>query len=112
MNRILAGTLLTFALGGTVSAANAATSTPPIPQRTAYSHTISTPVGFSSQCRTLGAQWNSVAPSHASNRHFSTAKADAARGERDCKSTNTAMIRKGAGQYETALKLIGVRPTI
>ena len=112
MKRILAGTLLTFTLVGSAAVANAAATTTPLtPQQAAYSHTSSTPDGFNSECRTLGAQWNSVATSHASNRHFRTAKADAARGERDCKSTNTAMLRKGVGQYKTALKLIGVRPT-
>ena len=111
MNRILAGTLLTFALVGSAAVANAAPITRAA-QPTAAKHVSSAQVDYTAQCKTLGEQWATALPTNTSHLKFATAKADAAKGERNCKSTNVAMRKKGAGQYETALKLIGVTPAL
>ena len=111
MNRILASSLLAFAIAGSAGAANAATTTLSA-QPVSTANTSSTAVNYAAQCRTLGKQWASASAANSSNKHFAAAKADAAKGMKLCKSTKTASRQKGAGQYAAALKLIGVSPTI
>lgn len=111
MNRILAGTLLTFALLGSAGAANAATATPSA-KPAAKTQIASAQVNFAAECKALGEQWASASVANASHLHFAQAKADATRAERNCKSTNIAMHKKAAGQYETALKLLDISPIL
>jgi len=95
MNRILAGTALAVALMGSASAyaANATT------------------MDYAARCTSLAEQWKTAESANADHASLGKAKADAAKAEKLCKSKKTAQQKKGASDYETALKLLGVTPT-
>ena len=102
MNRILAGTALAVALFGS-AAAFAATTTP-----------ASTPaapaVDYAARCTALADQFKTAEAANATNKKLGKAKADAAKGEKLCKSTKAADEKKGVADYVAALKLLGVTP--
>ena len=110
MNRIVTGTLLMLAIASTAAVASAAT-TIPLVQSASIAKASSAPVDYRAQCQTLGKQWASASLTNGTNKNFAAAKADAAKGEKLCKSARVSLHRKGAVQYEAALKLIGVVPT-
>lgn len=69
-----------------------------------------TPVNYIERCNSLESQWKTALDSHETSRHLGKAKADAARGERFCKSHKISQQRRGVSDYRAALKLLGVRP--
>lgn len=111
MNRIFSGTLIAIALAGSAAAATvtpAATTTPAtVPVKVA-----SVQVNYGAECKTLHEQWDTASASNATNAKFVQAKAGATKAGRNCASTKTSLQRKGAGQFQSALKLIGVTPSI
>ena len=109
MNRILAGTALAVALLGS-TLAYAANSTPI--KTTPVAATSSTPaVDYAARCTSLADQWKTAESSNASNASLGKAKADATKAAKECKSKKTADEKKGVGNYEAALKLLGVTPS-
>lgn len=95
MKRILAGAALAVALMGSASA-----------------YAASTPaMDYAARCTSLAGQWKTAETGNAANASLGKAKADAAKGEKLCKSKKSAEQKKGAADYETALKLLGVTPT-
>lgn len=98
MNRILAGAAMAAAL--LASPAFAATTTP----------AKATPVDYSARCTTLADQWKTAETANAANASLGKAKADAVKGEKMCKSKKASDKKKGAADYESALKLLGVTP--
>ena len=101
MNRILAGTALAVALFGS-AAAFAATTTP--------ASTPAPAVDYAARCTALADQFKTAEASNATNKKLGKAKADAAKGEKLCKSTKATDEKKGVADYEAALKLLGVTP--
>ena len=69
-----------------------------------------TSVNYVERCNSLATQWQSAVDSHGMNRHLGKAKADAARGERLCKSSKISQQRRGVADYRAALKILRVRP--
>lgn len=113
MNCTLAGIFLTIAFVGSAAAASAAPEpATPSPQLVATTQIASAPVNYTAECKALGLQWSGAMATHASDTQFAKAKAGAVRGERNCTSTNVAKHKKGAGQYEAALKLLGITPAV
>ena len=108
MNRFMIGSFLTLAL---VGSASAATSTP-MPASTPTIKTASVAVTPVAECKTLKDQWNTAATTNSSNTSFGKAKTLAGKAEKNCSSPKATLERKGAVQYHSALKLIGVTPSI
>ena len=102
MNRILAGTALAVALFGS-AAAFAATTPAPAP-------TPAPAVDYAARCTALAQQFKTAETANATNTKLGKAKADAAKGEKLCKSTKATDEKKGVSDYEAALKLLGVTP--
>jgi opacity protein-like surface antigen len=95
MNRILAGAALAAALMGSAAA-----------------HAANTPsVDYAARCTSLADQWKTAETANATHASLGKAKADAAKGEKLCKSKKSADEKKGSSDYEQALKLLGVTPT-
>ncbi len=111
MNRFFSGSVVAIALAGSAAAATAppaATMAPAaVPVKVA-----STQVNYGAECKTLHEQWNTASTSNSTNAKFAQAKTGATKAEHNCASTKTSLQRKGAGQYQSALKLIGVTPTL
>lgn len=63
------------------------------------------------RCTSLADQWKTAEGANATNASLGKAKADAAKGEKMCKSKKTSDKKKGAADYEAALKLLGVTPS-
>lgn len=128
MNRILLGTLVSVALVGAAVAANApattssakpAPSTSTAATTTPAATTAATPTAtpapapdYAAQCKSLADEWKTAAEANATNKKFAQAKSNATKAERNCKSTKTSLLKKGSGQYQSALKLLGVTPTL
>lgn len=100
MTRILTGAAVA-ALMIASSAAFAATSTPAVTKA----------VDYAARCKSLGEQWKTAETANATNAHLGAAKSDADKGAKLCGSTKSADHKKGAADYEAALKLLGVTPT-
>lgn len=101
MNRIMKGTLLTVALVGFATLAGAANARP------------FAPVGYSSECAKLQAEWTGAeqeAPWTVDS-HLAQARMDAENGAEFCKSDFPSLQQKGVVEYETAFQIIGVTPT-
>ena len=96
MNRILVGSALAVALFGATSS---------------YAATSATPVDYAARCTSLAGQWKTAESTNATNANLGKAKADATKAERLCKSKKSSDQKKGAGDYDAALKLLGVTPT-
>lgn len=122
MNRIITGALLSVALAGAAFAAStpAATSTKPVtpapvvvaPATPAAPATMPAPKpDYAAECKSLGTQWTGAVDAHKTDKTFAQAKSGATKAERNCKSTKAAAQKKGVGQYEAALKLLGVTAT-
>lgn len=101
MKRIIAGAALAVAILGSASAF-AATSTP--------AATPAPAVDYAARCTSLTEQFKTAEAANATNTKLGKAKAEAAKGEKLCKSTKSADHKKGAADYEAALKLLGVTP--
>ena len=113
MKRFIAGTAIVVAMLSSASAF-AANSTPvkTTPISSTLMHKASTTnTDYSAHCATLAGEWKSAEMSNASNAHLGKAKADAAKAEKQCKSTKASDEKKGVANYESALKLLGVSPT-
>lgn len=106
MTRIAFGAALAVALLG--SSAFAATTTP-TPVSTSTTPAVSH-IDYSARCTSLADQWKTAEAANATNASLGKAKADAAKGEKLCKSKKTSDHKKGSGDYEQALKLLGVTP--
>ncbi len=65
---------------------------------------------YTAQCSSLASQWQTAEAAHMTNPNLGKAKADAAKGEKLCKSTNVSQHKRGASDYRAALKLLGVTP--
>lgn len=106
MTRTLAVAACAVALLGSTSAfAGTPASTPPAPT------TTPAPVDYAARCTSLAAQWKTAEAANATNAHLGKAKADAAKAEKLCASKKADDHKKGAEDYEAALKLLGVTPT-
>ena len=101
MNRIITGAALAVALLGSATAY--AASTTPV--------STSPAVDYSARCTTLADQWKTAQTTNATNANLGKAKGDAAKAEKECKSKKSADEKKGVGNYEAALKLLGVTPS-
>ena len=99
MNRILVGAVVAATLLGS-AAAYAATT----PIKTMK-------VDYAARCTSLADQWKTAEGANATNTNLGKAKADAAKGEKLCKSKKSSDEKKGAADYQAALKLLGVTPT-
>lgn len=107
MTRIVLGAALAVALLG--SSAFAA-STTPTPVSTTAATTTASHIDYAARCTSLAEQWKTAEAANATNASLGRAKADAVKGEKLCKSKKTADHKKGSGDYEQALKLLGVTP--
>ncbi len=110
MNRIIASTAFAALVLSSASAFAAATTTPASNTSTAPAHASSTPIDYAARCTSLATQWKTAEEGNATNAHLGKAKADAAKGEKLCASTKSSDHKKGAMDYEAALKLLGVTP--
>ena len=97
MKRILATAAL--AIAPVAWAAVAASPTP-----------STTTVDYAARCKSLSEQWTAAVGTNGSNASLGKAKAKAAEADKECKSGKTADEKKGAADYEAALKLLGVTP--
>ncbi|MEQ1755502.1 MAG: hypothetical protein ABL973_15375 [Micropepsaceae bacterium] len=122
MNRIFMGTLVSVALIGAAAAASAPSNTTtakPAPASSAITTAPAAPAttpapapDYAAQCKGLTVEWKTAAEANATNKKFAQAKSNATKAERNCKSTKVSLLKKGSGQYQTALKLLGVTPTL
>lgn len=101
MNRILIG----LAAALVIPAAFAATPAAPA------SHSASKAIDYAARCTSLAGQWKTAESTNASNAKLGQAKADAEKAAKLCGSTKASDHKKGAVDYEAALKLLGVTPT-
>jgi hypothetical protein len=95
MTRLITGLALSLILVGATSALAANSST----------------TNYRARCTSLAEQWKTAEASNATHVSLGKAKADAAKGEKLCKSTKTADQKKGVADYEMALKLLGMTPS-
>lgn len=100
MNRIVTGAAVTALLIAS-STAFAATTTP----------SVAKSIDFAARCKSLGEQWKSAETTNAANANLGKAKGDAEKGAKLCASAKAGDHKKGAADYEAALKLLGVTPT-
>jgi hypothetical protein len=103
MTRILAAAALAV-LGSTAAYAGTAQMTP-------ASTTPTATIDYAARCTTLADQWKTAEGANASNASLGKAKADAAKGAKLCGSKKSGDHKKGAADYEAALKLLGVTPS-
>lgn len=99
MTRIFSGA----ALAAIVMASAAFAATP-------ATTSIAKPVDYAARCTALAEQWKTAETANSANTNLGKAKADAGKASKLCASTKTADRKKGASDYETALKLLGVTP--
>ncbi len=65
---------------------------------------------YTEACSTLSGQWSSAASgSHAKMRQ---ARYQERKGAQDCRSHKTAELKAGVQHYRSALRMIGVKPSI
>lgn len=115
MTRTLAVTAFAVALLGS-TAAFAGTATPASTPTTTPAATTTTtpaaaPVDYAARCTSLAGQWKTAEAANATNAHLGKAKAEAAKGEKLCASKKADDHKKGAADYEAALRLLGVTPS-
>lgn len=110
MYRIFPATLVAIALAGTAAAATVTPSATPVPA-TVPMKVASVQENYGAECKTLRQQWDAASATNATNAKFAQAKAGATKAERNCASTKSSRQHKGAGQFQAALKLIGVTPS-
>jgi hypothetical protein len=106
MTRILAAAALAVLLGSTAAYAGTAKVTPASTTTAATSS-----VDYAARCTSLADQWKTAETANASNASLGKAKADATKGAKLCGSKKSSDLKKGATDYESALKLLGVTPT-
>lgn len=105
MTRIATATAVAALLLGSVTAYAAN-------QTTAANMNVNQPSArYTAQCTSLAGQWKTAEAAHMTSPNLGKAKADAAKGERLCKSTKASQLKHGASDYRAALKLLGVTPT-
>jgi len=102
MTRILTGALAAVFMS---SVAFAATPAP------ATTHAAAKPIDYAARCTSLADQWKTAEVANGTNANLGKAKADADKGSKLCTSTKSGDHKKGAADYEAALKLLGVTPT-
>jgi hypothetical protein len=106
MTRILVSAAVALVLVGSGSAYAAGTTH----MAQAATKPVSTSVDYVARCTSLADQWKTAESAHASNASLGKAKADAAKAAKLCGSTKASDHKKGATDYEGALKLLGVTP--
>lgn len=102
MTRTLTGALAAVFMS---SVAFAATPAP------ATTHAAAKPIDYAARCTSLADQWKTAEAANGTNANLGKAKADADKGSKLCASTKSGDHKKGAADYEAALKLLGVTPT-
>lgn len=103
MKRIIPGAALAAALMMTASAYAA---TAPAMHRTSLN------AKYSNECSSLEGQWSAASSEHAQAHNFHRAEHQAKLGQTSCGSHKVATLRTGVTHYRSALKLIGVKPSI
>lgn len=68
-------------------------------------------VDYAVRCKSLAEQWKTAESGHGTNANLGKAKGDAEKAEKLCGSKKSSDHRKGAMDYEAAIKLLGVTPT-
>ena len=101
MTRILTGVLAAAFMS---SVAFAATPATPV------THSASKAIDYTARCTALSDQWKTAETANSTNANLGKAKADADKGSKLCTSTKSSDHKKGAMDFEAALKLIGVTP--
>ncbi len=96
------------ALGALILSSTAALAATPATSTTAARHRA--PVNYIQQCGSLAGQWKAALDSHGLSPNLGKAKADAAKGEKFCKSGKVSQQRRGVADYRAALKVLGVKP--
>ena len=82
------------------------------PAATATTMAAPTPaIDYAARCTSLAGQWDTALAANAQHAKLGKAKAQAAKGEKLCKSIKTGDAKKGSKAYEGALKQLGVAPT-
>jgi hypothetical protein len=102
MTRILTGT----ALAAIFMASAAFAATP-----ATHTASISKTVNYGARCSSLADQWKTAEAANSSSASLGKAKADAEKGAKLCGSKKASDHKRGASDYEAALKLLGVTPT-
>ncbi len=100
MTRILTGALAAAFLTTVAFAATPAPAT----------HSASKPTDYAARCTALADQWKTAETANSTNANLGKAKADAEKASKLCASTKSDDHKKGAMDYEAALKLLGVTP--
>jgi hypothetical protein len=72
---------------------------------------LTSTTNYRARCTSLAEQWKTAEASNATHVSLGKAKADAAKGEKLCKSTKAADQKRGVADYEMALKLLGMTPS-
>jgi hypothetical protein len=62
------------------------------------------------ECSTLAGQWSTAETGH--HRHLRAARAQERIGARDCRSNRAVELKAGVQHYRSALRMIGVRPSV
>lgn len=105
MTRILTGT----ALAAIFMASAAYAATPATPAT--HTASVSKSIDYTARCTTLADQWKTAEAANSSSASLGKAKADADKGAKLCGSKKVTDHKRGATDYEAALKLLGVTPT-
>lgn len=105
MTRILAAAAALAIFGSAAAYAGTAQTTPVSTTPAAAT------VDYGARCTSLADQWKTAETANATNASLGKAKADAAKGAKLCGSKKASDHKKGAADYEGALKLLGVTPT-
>ena len=100
MNRILAATAVAIALA---SAASVYAASAPAPAST-IGASSATPVDDAARCTSLAKRWKTAEAANAANPNLERAKSRATMADMFCKSPNPRKWRKGAQDYEAALR--------
>ena len=104
--------LLTAAAMGALLLGSATTYAAVPMKTTLISHptSSSSTVNYGQRCSSLAGQWQTAVDGHGTSPNIGKARADAAKGEKLCKSTTAAQQKRGVRDYEAALKMLGVTP--
>ncbi len=101
MTRILTGALAAVFMSSVAFAATPATTA---------THAAAKAVDYGARCTSLADQWKTAETANSTNANLGKAKADADKGSKLCASAKGGDHKKGAADYEAALKLLGVTP--
>jgi len=105
-----AATLLSSAAYAAATAAPPG-ATPPAAPTASAPPTAAAKVDYAAECKELSTQWEAAEAANAANAKLGKAKAKANAAEKNCASTKASKQKTGVGQFNAALKLLGVKPT-